>query len=280
MVSAKPLLPSQWHSADPRLFQIASLTSLYAISLIWYPFALDLRAIPLAFGGAMAAQFVGGKLRGAAFEWRSAAITATSIALLLRTDRLGWYFLCGALAIASKFLIHWRGKHLFNPSNGAIVALLLAGAPVWVSPGQWGHAGWLTGLLITFAALVLGRSGRFDIAFAFLASHAAMLLGRALWLGDPLTIPLHQLQTVSILVFSAFMVTDPRATPDRREMRMIFAFCVAALALFVQIRFQLTGAPLYALTALSPLVPMLDALRPGQRFEWQKAKGTGDAAIG
>ena len=193
------------------------------------------------------------------------------MAILLRAEQPAWFFLCAALGIAAKFLIRWRGKQVFNPSNIAIVALLLLGAPVWISPGQWGQESWVAGLLIVFAALVLGKSGRFDIAFAFLAAHAAMLLGRALWLGDPLTIPAHQLQTVSVLVFSAFMITDPRATPDSRTMRIVFAAAVAMLALWLQIRFQLVGAPIYALACLSLLTPLLDRLAPAQRFQWRKA---------
>jgi len=252
------------------MFQILSQTCLLAISYLWYSFALNPLALPLALAGALGVQFVATRLRREAFDWRSPAITALSIAILLRAGEPVWFFLCAALGVASKFLIRWRGKHVFNPSNIAIVALLLAPAPVWISPGQWGQESWVFGLMIVFAGLVLGRSGRFDIAFAFLASHAAMLLGRALYLGDPLTIPVHQLQTVSVLVFSAFMITDPRATPDSRPMRMLFAAAVAMLALYLQIRFQLVGAPIYALALLSPLTPLLDRLAPGARFEWRK----------
>lgn len=256
---------------DPRVFQILSLSCLFAISLIWYDFALNPLALPLALAGAWGVQLLAARIRHEAFDWRSPAITALSTAILLRADQPLWFLLCAALGIASKFLVRWRGKQVFNPSNVAIVAMLLAGAPVWISPGQWGQESWVAGLLIVFAALVLGRSGRFDIALAFLASHTVMLLGRALYLGDPLTIPAHQLQTVSVLVFSAFMITDPRATPDSRAMRIMFAAGTAMLALYLQIRFQLVGAPIYALAMLSPLVPLLDRLAPAQRFQWRKA---------
>ena len=260
------------HSAiDPRIFQILSLTCLYSISLIWYDFAMHPAALPLALAGALGVQFLFARLRHERFDWRSPAITALSIAILLRAGHPAWFFACAALGIATKFAVRWHGKHLFNPSNVAIVALLLAGAPVWISPGQWGQESWVAGLLIVLAALVLGRSGRFDIAFAFLAAHAAMLFGRALYLGDPMAIPALQLQTVSVLVFTAFMITDPRATPDRRPMRIAFAAAVAMLALWLQIRFQLTAAPIYALCFLSPLTPLLDRLAPAQRFEWRKA---------
>ena len=43
-----------------------------------------------------------------------------------------------AIAISSKFLIRYRGKHVFNPANVAIVLMMLASEHVWVSSGQWG----------------------------------------------------------------------------------------------------------------------------------------------
>ena len=49
--------------------------------------------------------------------------------------------LAAVVTIAGKFLIRVNGKHIFNPTNGGIVAMLLLTNQVWVSPGQWGAAG-------------------------------------------------------------------------------------------------------------------------------------------
>ena len=49
------------------------------------------------------------------------------------------------VTIAGKFLIRVRGKHVFNPTNFALVAMMLATGEVWVSPGQWG-----SGLVLAF----------------------------------------------------------------------------------------------------------------------------------
>ena len=67
------------------------------------------------------------------------------------------------------------------------------------------------------AILVLRAAHRSDIAIFFLVAHATLLLVRAVWLGDPLAIPLHQLQSGSLLIFSFFMISDPRTTPDSRS---------------------------------------------------------------
>ena len=50
---------------------------------------------------------------------------------------------------------------------------------------------------------------------SFSALTRRLLLARAFWLGDPLAIPLHQMQSGSLLIFAFFMISDPRTTPDR-----------------------------------------------------------------
>ena len=71
---------------------------------------------------------------------RSALISGLSLCLLLRTNRADLAVLAAMVTIAGKFVIRVNGKHIFNPTNCAIVAMLLLTDRVWVSPGQWGAA--------------------------------------------------------------------------------------------------------------------------------------------
>ena len=64
---------------------------------------------------------------------RSALISGLSLCLLLRTNRLDLAVLAAVLTIAGKFLFRFRGKHVFNPTNGGLVAMLLLTDQVWVS---------------------------------------------------------------------------------------------------------------------------------------------------
>ena len=157
------------------------------------------------------------------------------------------------IAIGSKFVFRLDGKHIFNPAGFAIVVLLLTSNEVWISPGQWGSAVWFVALLCFFAILVLQAARRSDIAIFFLGSHAALLFARAAWLGDPLTIPLHQLQSGSLLIFAFFMISDPRTTPDARVGRFIFALAVAILGHYLAFFMQMRPALYIALIALAPL---------------------------
>jgi Na+-translocating ferredoxin:NAD+ oxidoreductase RnfD subunit len=106
------------------------------------------------------------------------------------------------------------------------------------------------------------------VAWAFLAAHVCFLFGRAAFLGDPLAITLHSLQSGALLLFTFFMISDPRTTPDAREARIIFGVLAAAGAYYVQFRLFRTNGLLWSLFCLSPLVPLLDRLLPGDRYLW------------
>ena len=129
---------------------------------------------------------------------------------------------------------------------------------------------WLAALLCFFAILVLGAARRSDIAIFFFGTHAALLFGRALWLGDPSAIPVHQLQSESLLIFTFFMISDPRTSPDSRLGRFLFAAAVAAAAHYMAFFMQMRPALYLALIALSPFIFLIDKLLPAERFSWTR----------
>jgi len=211
-------------------------------------------------------------LRGSSqFDPKSALISGLSLCLLLRANDPILVVVAAAIAIASKFLLRIRGKHLFNPTNGAIVALLLTTDAVWVSPGQWGNVMFFGFLMACLGGLVVHRALRSDVAYAFILFYAALLFGRSIYLGEPLAIPLHRLQAGGLLLFTFFMISDPRTTPDSRTGRVIFAALVACGAWYVQFRLFRTNGLLWALAACALLVPVLDRLFPGSRYTWADA---------
>jgi Na+-transporting NADH:ubiquinone oxidoreductase subunit NqrB len=202
------------------------------------------------------------------FDPRSALISGLSLCLLLRTDSLLLAAAAAVLSVGSKFVLRVRGKHVFNPTNFGVVVMMLLGDRVWASAGQWGTGGFFAFLMACLGGMVAHRAWRSDVAWAFLGAHVAFLLGRAAFLGDPLTIPLHSLQSGALLLFTFFMISDPRTTPDAREARVAFGVLVAAGAYYVQFRLFRTNGLLWSLFLLSPLVPLLDRLLPGDRYVW------------
>lgn len=256
---------------DPRLYQIAMLATLLAYGILALDFEIAPGRAVLILTTALLTQYVCGTLwKVPAFDPRSALISGLSLCLLLRTN---WHSLAVAAAvitIASKFLVRRRGKHIFNPTNFGIVAMIALTGQVWVSPGQWGNAAFFAFLMACLGGLVVNRAARSDVTYAFIAFYMALVFGRSIWLGEPLAIPLHRLENGALLLFTFFMISDPRTTPDSRAGRVLFALLVAYGAWYVQFRLFRTNGLLWSLAVFSMTVPLIDRLLPGTRYAWTR----------
>jgi enediyne biosynthesis protein E5 len=260
---------------DPRLYQIGTLSSLLIYGMGWLDFDITPGRVVLLLTTVLATQWIGDRVVGGPpfkVSMRSALISALSLCLLLRTNRTELAVLAAVVAIGAKFLIRVDGKHVFNPTNGGIVAMLLLTNQVWVSPGQWGSAAFFAFLLACAGSLVVNRAARSDVTYAFIAFYCALLFGRSLYLGEPMAIPLHRLESGALLLFTFFMISDPKTTPDSRPGRVVFAALVAFVAWYVQFRLFRTNGLLWSLAIWSMAVPILDRLFPASRYEWTRPR--------
>ena len=264
---------------DPRHYQMTAQAALYLGGVAWLDFE-----VPLARAALTLATTVGTSQRAAResdpgtshgrsaapirFEWRSALISGTGLCLLLRTPSLALVVATASLAIASKFLFRVRGKHVFNPTCFALATMMLLTPQVWLSPGQWGQATFFAFAIAGFGSVFVTRAARLDTVIAFLVAWAAIVFGRAAWLGQPWITPLHMISNGAIMLFAFFMISDPRTTPDTRLGRLLFATVVAIGAGVVQFVLFRTNGPVWALAACAPLVPLIDRWRPGVRHVW------------
>ena len=216
MIDLKNASPSRLLVQDPRVYQILVLASLLVYGVVGLDFDVrPLTAVAIVLT-ALAVQYLGGRLAGLdRFEPKSALISALSLCLLLRTGSPVWAMAAAALAVGSKFVLRVRGKHVFNPTNFAIVALMVTTGKVWVSPGQWGSAAFFAFLLLCLGGLVVNRAARSDVTFAFLASYFAVLFGRAAWLGQPWSVPLHQLASGAFLLNAIHFEDDAEPVADK-----------------------------------------------------------------
>lgn len=200
---------------------------------------------------------------------RSALITGLSLCLLLRANSPVTVVLAGVISIASKFVLKYRGKHFFNPSNLGICAVILITRDGWITPGQWGNDLWYALLFVTAGGLVTRKVGRWDTTGMFLGLYAGMEALRNAWLGWTWDVYAHKMMSGSLLLFAFFMITDPRAIPDDRRSRIIWSGMVAALTYILRNSYFLPTAPFWALLVLSPLTVLFDRLRPADRFQWK-----------
>ena len=259
--------------ADPRLYQIAVLASLLVYGIAGLDFEITVARAALLLLTVLATQAIGDQLDGRPANVRSALISGLSLCLLLRTNRTDLAILAAFITIAAKFVIRYRGKHIFNPTNGGIVAMLVLTDQVWVSPGQWGSVAFFAFLMACLGSVVVNRASRSDVTYAFIVFYCALLFGRSWYLGEPFAIPLHRLQGGALLLFTFFMISDPKTTPDSRAGRVLFAALVAFGAWYVQFRLFRTNGLLWSLAACSLMVPLIDRVLPGAKYAWRAEGG-------
>jgi Na+-transporting NADH:ubiquinone oxidoreductase subunit NqrB len=264
---------------DPRNYQITCLAALLVYGMARLGFDIEPARACLILASVLITQAVCDVVvRQTTWkDWsgpnlRSALISGLSLCLLLRTNQPELAVAAGVVTIAGKFLIRVEGKHLFNPTNGGIAAMLLLSKHVWVSPGQWGAAATLAFLIACAGGLVVNRASRSDVTYAFIAFYAALLFGRSLYLLEPVAIPLHRLQSGALLLFAFFMISDPKTTPTSRMGRMLFALLVACVAWFIQFRLFITNGLLWSLALCSPTVPLINGVLPGSTYTWAASR--------
>jgi enediyne biosynthesis protein E5 len=256
-------------SSDPRHYQIAVLSLLLIYGVGWLEFDIAWPQLVVSLGTALLAQYACTRLFGlSSFDPRSPLISGLSLCLLLRTNTLFLAFLTAVVTIASKFIFQRGGKHIFNPTNFGIVAMIALTNQVWVSPAQWGSKLYFAFLIACAGGIVIYRATRSDVTYAFLMSYASILFGRAFWLGDPWAIPMKQLQSGALVLFAFYMISDPKTTPDSRAGRILFAALVAAGAAYVQFGLYRTNGLLWSLALCSIMTPIMDRLLPAVRYQW------------
>lgn len=199
----------------------------------------------------------------------SAMISSFSLSLLLKTNHWQVAVLASLITVLSKFIIRFNGKHVFNPSALGIVLTIYFTGDAWISPGQWGNNAVILFAVLSLGFIVTTRVQKLDTSLAFLFSFALLLYWRqVLYLGWPLDYFIQSVTTGSLLLFSFFMISDPRTTPDHKVARMIWATAVAGVAFYLATFKFINGAPVWVLVFAQPLVPVLDRLFKAKAFQW------------
>ena len=199
----------------------------------------------------------------------SVLISSFGLSLLLKTNDVWVAVLAATVSILSKYIIRINGKHVFNPSALGIVVAIVFTGNAWISPGQWG-----SNMVILFGVLSLGfivttRVQKLDVSLAFLGTFAALLFARQIiYLGWPVDHFVQSVSTGSLLLFSFFMITDPKTTPNHLIIRIVWSAAIAAVAFYLTAFKFINGAPIFVLVFAQPLVPLLDKLFKAKRFEW------------
>jgi enediyne biosynthesis protein E5 len=259
-------------SFENRFLAPLLITLILAVGQISYGLLESYSRLWLAIGTSIAAELILGRMFFG--KWphpASAYISGISIGMLVRSPEFWPYALCAAISITSKYVIRWRGRHLWNPSNFAICAMLLL-APYTVASlsVQWGNDVYPMLVVWAVGSIIIYRLRRFHITLTYVASFVVFALVRSFVTGHgflaevaPVTGPMYQL-------FIFFMITDPATTVRAKWGQCLVAFLVAAAECVLRLM-ENVHAPYYALTLVGPLAVALE-------IWWTSRRATGRTA--
>jgi Na+-translocating ferredoxin:NAD+ oxidoreductase RnfD subunit len=211
--------------------------------------------------------------RGRIVNLLSAYISGISLTLLIRPQggALWPFVLGGVLAISSKYVLRYRDNHLWNPTNFAIVALLLA-APdrVSVLSHQFGNDVTTNVVIWIFGLIIAARVGVLHITLTYVASFLVLNSLRAAMLGMPVLPELAPITGPMYQLFVFFMITDPRTVVRGRRRQIVVAVVVAVAETLIRfasdrgwplpIAFN-AAPPLVALAIVGPVAKWIDLRR-------------------
>ena len=244
---------------DVRLRLAAVIISLQVLGQTLLGFKISVAQILITIGVCALLEFGVVLWRDGLLAWpASGMLTGNSTAFIVRTtgthhgdwwslNGIEWFIVAGVIGLLSKYLIRIGGKHVFNPSNAGLVAILLVAGVTNVFPQYlwWGPLS--AGVGLAFAVILFGawwilrpvKMLRMAVAFwltlavlvAILAAtgrcmvavwHPGAVCGGNYWV-DICTSP-------EVLIFVFFMMSDPVTAPKSQAGRMFYGVATAMIA--------------------------------------------------
>ena len=286
------------NTRDPRLHVAAVIITVHVLGQVGLHFLVSVPQILAAIVTCAVIEVVLTFRQTRSFVWpASAMLTGSGVALIFRvigtpadnpwnTDSWYVFAVVAGLALLTKYVIRYRGSHVFNPSNiGLVLAFLVLGStrvePLyfwWAPLDVWMVAAYAViiggGLLITRRLHLLGLAAAFWLT---LTAGVGLLAGSghcmtANWAFEPVCgLDFWRVIVTSpeVLIFLFFMITDPKTVPAGQIGRIAFGVLVgvaSTLLLAPQTdEFGTKVGVLAGLVVLCAARPLLDRLVPEPR---------------
>jgi len=274
--------PKSWSRAlwarlgetDPRYLVSFLITLILVLGEARYGILGGYDRLATALGVCVATELVLSRLlRGRFASVQSAYVTGLSLALLLKPQHgVLWPFALGAfLAIASKYVLAYRGEHLWNPSNFAI-SLLLVAAPgsIAILSHQFGNQLATNAVIWGFGLLIAARVRVLHVTLTYVVCYALLAAARSAIVGTPVLAELAPITGPMYQLFIFFMITDPRATVGTVRGRIVVAAAVAVAEAAIRLAgdyhvpaltLLYPAPPILALAIVGPVAKALDLYR-------------------
>ena len=213
----------------------------------------------LAIGTAIGAELIMGRLTYGTWPSPvSAYISGISAGILVRSPFWWPYLLTSFISIASKYVLRYRGRHLWNPTNfGVSAAAFLAPATITVLSIQWGNVVAPMAVIWLLGFVIVWRVGRLHVSATYVAAFVVFASLRSWWTGVPFLATVAPLTGPMYQLFTFFMVTDPKTTVRSTRGRCVVVVIVAFVEMLLRLA-EVVYAPLYALFLVGPAAMLIE----------------------
>lgn len=183
----------------------------------------------------------------------------------LSLPTLGGAAIAGVIAVASKYLLAIRGRHVFNPAALGAFAIGLTGLTF---AAWWPGNPWMLPFVVVLAFLILFRTRRLPMGGVYVAvGLAAAALQYTLFGLGPVAGLQYTATQSALWFFVGFMITEPLTLPPRRWQQLIYAGVAAALYFLTFHVGPFYNSPEFALLVVN-LLAFLVGQRRGIRLEF------------
>src|SRR5277367_183996 len=174
-------------SAENRYIPPIFITMILLVGQLSFGMLESYKKTLLAIGTALVAELVLSRIMvGKWPHLASAYITGISVGILVRSPAYWPFALCALISITSKYVLRVKDRHIWNPSNFGVSAILFLAGDVAASLSiQWGN--FLAPMLVIWAlgAAIIWRLRRFHITGTYVVSFLVFALLRAWMIGSP-----------------------------------------------------------------------------------------------
>jgi enediyne biosynthesis protein E5 len=249
----------KFFSFENRYLAPVLVTVILLIGQLTFGFLESWWKTSLAIATAIGLEFVLGRLFWG--KWphpASAYISGISVGMLVRSPAIWPYALCSLISITSKYVLRVKDRHIWNPSNFGICAMLfLAPFSVASLSIQWGNELWPMAVVWALGSVIIYRLKRFHICATYVISFIALAYVRSIFTGHPFLAEVAPITGPMYQLFVFFMITDPKTTVQSRWGQYVVAFCVALAEMLLRLN-QIVHAPYYARFLVGPAANLIE----------------------
>jgi hypothetical protein len=189
----------------------------------------------------------------------SAYISGISAGILIKSSALWPFVLCGLISIASKYVLRVGDRHIWNPTNFGVTAmLLLAPAHVASLTVQAGNNGLAVVAIWVLGGMIMYRLGRFHIPAAFVAAFIPLAFLRSYFTEHPWQTELAPITSPMFQLYIFFMITDPKTTTHGWRSQVVVAVLVAVAETAFRLIFKDVHSLYHSLFFVGPAANLVE----------------------